>query len=141
LEVLREQPVFENARKRVDLVLNADQAAASQILVEIKAESFQNRMDPFVTGTRDDYLKLDGERSADFRRSPCLVMSLPFNRESRDAVLGLTTSGGQPLFGQIYEGEVAICLAVYEASTGWQDPQVFMKADAEIAEGAAKVRR
>ena len=52
IDILPEQPVFENGRQLVDLRLNAE-APTAQVLVEIKAQSFENHAN-FVLGVQED---------------------------------------------------------------------------------------
>lgn len=117
LEILREQRIYTGLQK-VDLLLNTDQATDDQIPVEIKAESFENRMDPFVQGVRDDIEKLSQERNADFSECTSIMLALPFSQQSLDAVLRIQADG-HAIFTSVYIGEVAVAVAVYTERDGW----------------------
>lgn len=118
LEILREQPIFDSPYKRVDLLLNTTLETDDQIPVEIKAESFENRMDPFVNGIREDMRKLKEDRNTNFSQCTCIMMALPFNQESLDAVLAVEENGHQ-IFRTIFLKEVAITVAIYTEADGW----------------------
>ncbi len=102
----------------MDLLLNTTLPTDDQIPVEIKAESFQNRMDPFVNGVRDDFNKLNYERNTDFSESTCIIMAVPFNRNSLNAVVQLQYDRHR-IFRTVFTGEVAIAIAVYTEADGW----------------------
>lgn len=124
LEVSREQPIFNNAAQRVDLLLNSDQLAEHQIPVEIKAESFYNRANPFVRGLRNDYHKLEYNLPYAFSNSSRVVLAFPFNQQSLNEVLEIRDihNHNQPIFSTLYIGEVALCATVYDAGRGWHKP-------------------
>ena len=118
-DILREQSIYASSpRKRVDLLLNTNLMTDDQIAVEIKAESFENRMNPFINGIRKDLRKLDQDRDSNFSECDCIVMALPFNSESLQAVNKIKMND-QPVFNTIFKGEVAICFAVYKEAGGW----------------------
>lgn len=118
IEILREQPIYTNPRMRVDLLLNTTLPTDDQIPVEIKAESFQNRMDPFINGVRDDLNKLNDERNTDFSESTSIMMAVPFSPESLNAVMQIEYDGHR-IFRNVFTGEVAIAIAVYTEADGW----------------------
>lgn len=118
IEILREQPIFTSPYQRVDLLLNTSLQTDDQIVVEIKAESFENRMNPFINGIREDIRKLNEDRNTDFSECTCIMMALPFNQQSLDSVLEIEQDGHR-IFRNLYTGEVALAFAVYTEQTGW----------------------
>ncbi len=118
IEIMREQPIFANPRQRVDLLLNTTLQTDDQVAVEIKAESFENRMNPFIAGIREDIRKLNEDRNSDYSECVCIMMALPFSPESLSSVLEITENGHR-IFQTIYKGEVAIACALYTEQTGW----------------------
>lgn len=135
IDILREQPVFENPRQLVDLLLNAE-APAAQVLVEIKAQSFQNHAN-FVPGVQEDIEKLS-HRDNEHRRSDCVVLAVAFSREARDGVLQISPDG-YPIFRDIYlSPEIAVLAAVWTATQGWIMPRtpVTLPTAEEVGSGA-----
>jgi hypothetical protein len=119
-DILREQPVYTNARKKTDLLLNADLNTDFQIPVEIKAQSWYNRAG-FLPGVEEDLDKLDDERSANYRDSDCVMFGIAFEQGALDGMLAIER-GGHTIFDQIYfDGEVAICMATWTKLEGWQE--------------------
>ncbi len=118
-DILREQPIYASSnRRRVDILLNTNLMTDNQIAVEIKAESIENRMNPFINGIRDDIQKLDEDRNSNFSECDCIMMALPFSPESLEAVRKIKEND-QPIFNTIFTGEVAICFAIYKETDGW----------------------
>ena len=118
LEILREQPIYLAAQKRVDLLVNTSLDADYQIPVEIKAESFENRAQ-FLAGVNADLVKLDQERNATFKNSTSGMLAISFSPESVQKILGITANG-QKIFKSIFMGEVACLFAVWKQAGGWQ---------------------
>lgn len=119
IDVLREQPVFANSRQRCDLLLNTNQMPAHQIVVEIKAQSFDNR-DRFITGVAGDLDKFTTLDSA-YQRSTGVMLAMPFSPESLAELLAIERDGHR-VFHTIFIGEVAIAIAVRTADHGWLNP-------------------
>jgi hypothetical protein len=117
-EILREQPIYKAPRRKVDLLLNTNLPTKNQIAVEIKAESWENRMNPFINGIRNDIIKLTEDRNSNFKKCDCIMMAVPFNDESLLEVNNIEIND-QPIFNTIYTGEVAVCCAVYKEAGGW----------------------
>jgi hypothetical protein len=122
VEILREQPIYQNARRKCDLLLNADSLPANQIPVEIKAESWNNR-DNFVDEVLADLDKFD-ERNPAYQNSTCVMLTLPFDQPSLDEVLGIEEDGHE-IFRAFFIGEVACVAAVWVAGQGWLQPNVI----------------
>ncbi len=118
IEILREQPIYTNSRKQVDLLLNTTLETDDQIPVEIKAESFENRMNPFINGVQKDLNRLNEERNDDFSECTCIMMAVPFSPQSLEAVMQIERDEHQ-IFRTVFTGEVAIAIAVYTAADGW----------------------
>ncbi|WP_406697534.1 hypothetical protein V5E97_01625 [Singulisphaera sp. Ch08] len=117
-DILREYPIFTSPYMRTDLLLNSTAFTDAQIPVEIKAESFENRMDPFLQGILKDIQKLNEDRNTDFSECTCIMMAIPFSPQSAQAVLSIQ-EGGHNIFTLVYVGEVAIAIAVYTEAGGW----------------------
>lgn len=117
-EILREQPIYADPRQRVDLLLNASMGGDCVIPVEIKAESFENRMGPFISGTKNDIRKLNDDRNTDYSETTCVMISIPFSQESLKAISEIEEDGHR-IFRTIYVGEVAIAVAIYTEASGW----------------------
>ncbi|HEY3506469.1 MAG TPA: hypothetical protein VGN37_27230 [Actinocatenispora sp.] len=119
IDILREQPVFANSRQRCDLLLNTNQMPAHQIVVELKAQSFDNR-DRFITGVESDLDKFNTLDYA-YQRSTCVMLAMPFSPESLAELLGVERSGHR-IFQTIFIGEVACAVAIRTADHGWLSP-------------------
>ena len=117
-EILREQQIYTSPYMRTDLLLNTALSTDDQIPVEIKVESFENKMDPFITGVSDDILKLNTERNTNFSECTCVMVAVPFSTQSLQAVLGIS-EGGHPIFVPVFLGEIAVAVAVYTEAGGW----------------------
>lgn len=119
-EILREQPVYTNSRKRTDLLLNANLQPADQIPVEIKAQSWYNRTG-FLSGVEEDLDKLENERLWEFHSSPCAMLGIAFEQSALDGLLQIERDG-HPIFREIYfDGEVAFGMAMWTKEDGWLD--------------------
>jgi hypothetical protein len=119
VEILREQPIFRNPRRQVDLLLNAYQPPAQQIAVEIKAQSLENQ-GSFVDGVVKDLEKLDRVNDA-YTDTTRMVVGLPFSRPALDETLGLEIDDHR-IFLEVFRGEVAVVAAVWTADRGWINP-------------------
>jgi len=110
LDILREQPIYQNNLKRVDLLLNANLPGGGPIPVEIKAESFDNQGN-FISGVYEDVQKLRKERNVNFILCKCVMMAVCFDRESLKTLLGPPPMGCPP-FVNLFEGEIAVVAAI-----------------------------
>lgn len=117
IEILREQPIYVDRRKRADLLLNTTATTEHQIPVEIKAESWENRAN-FISGVLADLMKLNDERDPDFANSTCVMLAVPFSPESHAAVKAIRRDG-HPIFRDLWVGEVACCATVWTQADGW----------------------
>lgn len=118
-EILREQPVYTNTRQRCDLLLNTTSAPDAQVIVEIKAESWNNRA-AFVPGVIDDLDKLQQSVSPAYAGSTRVMLAMPFSQPSYRDVLDIQADGHR-IFGVVHVGEVA-CLVAVRTPQGWLRP-------------------
>jgi hypothetical protein len=119
-EILREQPIFPNARQRVDLLINADQRPAQQVGVEIKAQSFDNA-GRFIAGVDDDLAKLENVDDA-YHASTRVMVAIAFNQATLDELLGIEKDRHR-VFWTVYTGEVAVAIAI-RTGDDWLNPYV-----------------
>lgn len=118
-EILREQRIFPNSKKRVDLLLNTTAELDHLIPVEIKAESLENPAYNFLNGIYEDLAKLALLRGTNLSQCTRMMMAVPFNPESLAAVLAIQENG-HPIFHPIFNnGEIAIAIAVHTKVNGW----------------------
>lgn len=113
IEILREQHIYENPRKSLDLLLNSLEASYNQILIEIKAESFENR-DAFIVGVEDDLNKLENERRPEYKDSTCIMLAVAFDPYSANRLLAIQRQDKR-IFTSIYvdkANEVIIAVAL-----------------------------
>lgn len=119
-DILREQPIYTNTRKKTDLLLNTNLDTDFQIPVEIKAQSWYNRTG-FLPGVEEDLDKLDEERNADYSESDCVMFGIAFEQQALDGMLSIERDG-HTIFEEIYfDGEVAICMATWTEADGWAE--------------------
>lgn len=119
VDILREQHIYTNARKAVDLLINASDDPAKQIAVELKAQSFENR-NKFVYGENSvwtDVNKLTYERASAFEGITSMVLALPFEPEALKLLLALPGETNEefrpPIFASIWQStEIAVMGAV-----------------------------
>ena len=119
--ILRDQPIYQNNLKRVDLLIQDGESSTEAIAVEIKAESLENQKS-FIGGVIDDVSKLETERNTNYQNSKALVIAVAFSRESVDALLGIKHPASQTkIFTNIcqFQSEVAILIAVKDGSNPW----------------------
>jgi hypothetical protein len=122
LEILREQPIYQNNRQRVDLLINADQVPSAQIAVELKAQSFENR-NAFITGVVTDLDKFADVDDA-YADTSCVMLASTFNQASLDELLALEMDD-HPVFRVVFgSSEIAFAVAEWNAQNGWVDPNV-----------------
>jgi hypothetical protein len=121
VEILREQPIYQNGRQLVDLLINTNEPPGKQIAIEIKAQSFENRT-RFITGVVADLNKFETVDTA-YQDTPAIMVAIPFNQATLDEVIGLERDD-HPVFASIYLGEIAIAVAVWTAERGWINPGV-----------------
>lgn len=116
IDILREQPVYANPLQRCDLLLNTGSAAANQVIVEVKAESFQN-VGAFVPGVVDDLDKLENSVAAHYAGTSRVMLALAFSQPSFQQVLGIRMNGHR-IFVPVNVGDVA-CLVAVRTPQGW----------------------
>ena len=121
-DILREQPIYLNTRKKTDLLLNANMMDPDdQIPVEIKAQSWENRGN-IVNGVEADLDKLDEERADDYDSSSCVMLAIVFEETSYNAILRIRRND-HAIFNSIYnDTEVAILMAAWTSDNGWLNP-------------------
>jgi hypothetical protein len=129
LDILREQPIYRGARRRVDLLLNANAMADDDMIpVEIKAESLQNSA-AFVDGVLKDLGKLETQRNAQFSACDCVMMAIAFSQSGVDGVMRIATQTG-PIFASILgphvpgllASEIDILFSIWKHDEGWVQP-------------------
>ena len=131
LEVLREQHVYTNSRKRCDLLLNTSQRTKDQVVIEIKAQSIGNTP-AFVRDVKEDLDKLD-ELTDDYQEATYLVMVVVFDPATLDKVMAIERDAHR-IFGATYTGkEVAICFAHWTANGGWTQAPSIAATSADAA--------
>lgn len=119
VEILREQHIYTNERKSVDLLINATDDPAKQIAVELKAQSFENR-GKFVYGANSvwtDVNKLMYERTDEYEDCISIVLALPFEPEAFKQLVALPGFTDEefrpPIFASVWQStELAIMGAV-----------------------------
>jgi hypothetical protein len=117
-DIKREQSIYTDAEKRVDLLLNANEGVDLQIPVELKCESFENKGTPFVNSVVKDVNKLGGERKHEFAKCSCVDIAVPFSNPSRTQILAIHVDN-KPIFKELAAGEVSVCAAVWKSPGGW----------------------
>lgn len=120
IDALREQAIFEDARKRVDILYNPDIAPYDrQIPVEIKAQSFNNANN-FVPGLDSDVDKITFERNDNYQDSDCFVLGIAATEEGLRGMQNIERDGDR-IFNIVFNnGEVAVGLAFYDShGNGW----------------------
>ena len=117
LEVLREQHVYTNPRKRCDLLLNYSARTENQVVIEIKAQSLGNTPS-FMADVVKDLDKLN-ELTDDYQEATCLVMVVVFQQAMLQQVQAIERQARR-IFGVTYHSkEVAICFAEWTSEDGW----------------------
>jgi len=129
LEVLREQHVYTNSRKRCDMLLNTSQRTKNQVVIEIKAQSIGNTP-TFIRDVKEDLDKLD-ELTDAYQEATYLVMVVVFDPATLDKVTTIERDAHR-IFGVTYTGnEVAICFAHWSANGGWTKAQSITATSAD----------
>lgn len=120
-DILREQPIYKDNLKRVDLLVKNGESPEEAITIEIKAESFENR-NSFIKGVEDDVKKIETERNDTFKKSKAIVNAVVFSKENLENVLKIKRPTTQePIFKNIcqFKSEVAITVALKVGDNPW----------------------
>jgi hypothetical protein len=104
VNLLREQPVFNNPRKDADFLLNDDRQVGEKVIVEVKAQSFNNYTN-FTTEVKKDIKKLTGEVKPSYAGSTLMVIGFYFTTEKTE----IPNYFSKQVIGS---GEIGICWAV-----------------------------
>jgi hypothetical protein len=107
VSLLREQSVFNNSRMEADFLLNDDKQVGQKVIVEMKAQSFNNFTN-FTTEVKKDIKKLIGEIKPAYDGSTLMVIGFYFTTEK-------TQIPGYFSKQVIGNGEIGICWAVDES--------------------------
>ncbi len=102
-DILREQHVFVKTKKAADYLLNDSGPVAQKVIVELKAQSFENR-GAFVKGLETDVKKLIHDVKPAYSGAALLVVGIYFTAHTKLP----------PYFSSkvIGNGEVGVCWAL-----------------------------
>ena len=102
-DILREQHVFQKAKKACDFLLNGHSAVKDKVIVELKCQSFGNYKN-FTKGLVDDTKKLIKDVKKEYSRSSLLVVGIYFTKETE-----VPKHFDKKVIGK---GEVGVCWAI-----------------------------
>jgi hypothetical protein len=107
VNIQREHPVYTSTRKAADFVLNDNGNASQKVIVELKAQSWNNRKN-FVPELEKDTKKLIKELHSRYNGSTLLVVGLYFTDE-----IEIPNYFSKKTIGT---GEIGICWAIDQNS-------------------------
>ncbi|MEO0328158.1 MAG: hypothetical protein AAF217_06110 [Pseudomonadota bacterium] len=104
-DILREQPVYANPRKNTDFLLNGQSETVTDVVVELKCQSYENWQN-FTgnNGLKGDLTKLTRELAPAYQQSVLLGVGFYFTKQVK-----MPSGFSHQVLG---DGEIGICWAV-----------------------------
>jgi len=106
-DIMREQPVYGSAKKSADFLLNNGNHVNEKVIVELKAQSFENYKN-FVPELKKDTAKLIKELHPSYNGSALVVLGFYFTN--------VTQFPDYFSYRAIGKGEIGICWAIDQNS-------------------------
>ena len=119
-DILREQSIYTNNRKHVDLLLNTKATMWEDLIpVEIKAQSFENS-DNFIEGVEEDMGKLHRERQQSLDKCRCIAMALSYEQNTINQLRDIRRDGKRVFAEICRSSEISIWAAKLNRNNAWE---------------------